>query len=749
MKKLTKLLALFMAVVMLVSVMPMQVLAYMVEKSNQVSIVSKDGKVITPDESWETAFPYGTFAFEHSDLTLTEGGETGVLRLYRLGGNAGRAIAYLTYVPTIATMADGSKAFANAAGSKDVVISVEDPLPIAKYQPLGKLPEPLAAEKPATILQSDYTGADAQPGDLNLTLDTKSESYQWQTRSTGPWEPVEGAVNDSFVVGAEEFAKYDFRCIYTVGGQQYGSASAKGEAYVREEEVLPVQPDGIELNPKATYSTMETNPNDPYLGYAFEVVFAAGEWVKEIHFSSPEDTKAEAEKFGMVTIIDCQGGSLYDSANTLALRVQDNEAPEPCDLGFAVTAVEADKASGDAIVTVRRTGGNQAMLTIDYSTKDGTALAGEDYMATSGTLTFYADADEQQIKIPMINDGIASEERRDFSVVLSDLKGDKDNLCTLTETTATVSLWNSAKEGAENLATLLVDGGAEDVSGAVVEGTSSVAPTDAEPVTGTQVVENSEPLTGVIGNAEKGDAGLLTYDYAAPIRFGREGMYPDRDDDKYWRDYYCFARAGQDYSTGYDMNSVGPMPFFDWEAGVAQYPGGSGRSAQFFSVNKDVKTLGVSDKLFAEHYDSLETFNEYSAEWLNHMLFGYEFTYGGTALMGSRGMGFPYCLVSEDCGAHMEPDGALSNKLVFNQHGFLRASWEMRDVIDSIILETKWFDANPSSEPAKAALRSGILHRRSLTNDLHLRILTANDADTCGEAAQLGEDFYKAIMPTV
>ncbi|MEG1857504.1 MAG: Calx-beta domain-containing protein, partial [Pseudoflavonifractor sp.] len=389
-----KLLALILSVVMLISTVPTQVFAYMAPKGDKVSIVNKDGTTITEDESWVTAFPYGTFAFENSDLTVAEGGEAGVLRLYRLGGTAGRAIAYLTYVPTIAKMADGSKAYANAAGSDDVVISVEDPLPIAQYQPLGKLPEPLAAEKPATILQSAYTGTDAVEGDLNLTLDTPCESYQWQARSTGLWEPVEGAVKGNFVVGAAEFATYDFRCIYTVGGQQYGSASAKGEVYVREEEVLPVQPDGIELNPKATYSTMETNPNDPYLGYAFEVVFADGEWVKEIHLSSPEDTKSEAEKFGMITIIDCQGGSLYDSANTLALRVTDNEAPEASELGFSVTAVEADKASGDAIVTVRRTGGNQNVLTIDYATQDGTAVAGEDYMAGNGTLTFYADVAE-------------------------------------------------------------------------------------------------------------------------------------------------------------------------------------------------------------------------------------------------------------------------------------------------------------------------------------------------------------------
>ena len=48
--------------------------------------------------------------------------------------------------------------------------------------------------------------------------------------------------------------------------------------------------------------------------------------------------------------------------------------------------MRADKAAGTAELTVVRTGGNQTMLTIDYATVDGTAVAGTDYAAASGTL---------------------------------------------------------------------------------------------------------------------------------------------------------------------------------------------------------------------------------------------------------------------------------------------------------------------------------------------------------------------------
>lgn len=161
------------------------------------------------------------------------------------------------------------------------------------------------------------------------------------------------------------------------------------------------------------------------------MTFAEGEWVKEIRITVPEDEEPEALKFGTFTIVDNDGASLYDTANTLTLRVSDNDKAEASTLGFAVTQVRADKAAGTAELTVVRTGGNQTMVTIDYATVDGTAVAGTDYAATSGTLVFYADRNQQVIEVPLIDDGVATEEERTFQVVLSNLKGDGEGLCTL------------------------------------------------------------------------------------------------------------------------------------------------------------------------------------------------------------------------------------------------------------------------------------------------------------------------------
>ena len=55
-------------------------------------------------------------------------------------------------------------------------------------------------------------------------------------------------------------------------------------------------------------------------------------------------------------------------------------------------------------VTVLRTGGTAGNLTVDYATADGTAIAGQDYTSTSGTLTFSAGETSKTIQIPILDD---------------------------------------------------------------------------------------------------------------------------------------------------------------------------------------------------------------------------------------------------------------------------------------------------------------------------------------------------------
>ena len=48
-----------------------------------------------------------------------------------------------------------------------------------------------------------------------------------------------------------------------------------------------------------------------------------------------------------------------------------------------------------------------AWLSVDYTTRDGTALAGQDYLPVSGTLVLYPDEDHAVIPVEVMSDGVA------------------------------------------------------------------------------------------------------------------------------------------------------------------------------------------------------------------------------------------------------------------------------------------------------------------------------------------------------
>lgn len=71
---------------------------------------------------------------------------------------------------------------------------------------------------------------------------------------------------------------------------------------------------------------------------------------------------------------------------------------------FSVSSIQVIEDVGALTVTVLRTGGSSGNLTVDYATVDGTAVAGNDYTATSGTLSFAGGETSKTFQIPITDD---------------------------------------------------------------------------------------------------------------------------------------------------------------------------------------------------------------------------------------------------------------------------------------------------------------------------------------------------------
>src|SRR5439155_12143360 len=67
-----------------------------------------------------------------------------------------------------------------------------------------------------------------------------------------------------------------------------------------------------------------------------------------------------------------------------------------------VSFAEGDSGTTNLIFMVTRSGDTAPALTVNYATQNGTALAGTDYIATNGTLSFAASQTTASIAVPII-----------------------------------------------------------------------------------------------------------------------------------------------------------------------------------------------------------------------------------------------------------------------------------------------------------------------------------------------------------
>ncbi len=84
---------------------------------------------------------------------------------------------------------------------------------------------------------------------------------------------------------------------------------------------------------------------------------------------------------------------------------------------FSAANFSVDENAGSAIISVMRTDANSA-LSVDYATNDGTAKAGSEYTATSGTLNFASGQNSATFTVP-ISDNALDEDNKTFTLTLS------------------------------------------------------------------------------------------------------------------------------------------------------------------------------------------------------------------------------------------------------------------------------------------------------------------------------------------
>ena len=157
------------------------------------------------------------------------------------------------------------------------------------------------------------------------------------------------------------------------------------------------------------------------------VTFGVGEVSKVIQIPIIDDTVANPTLNFTVTLTSPSGTGFIGGQSTATVNILDNDATA---FRFNPTDYTIDEGSGTVTLTVEalRVGDPMDVISVDYLTMDGTAVAGVKYVRTSGRLTFDAGVNTHTITVPII-DGTSKEGTQFFFVNLSNPLGPDGQRC--------------------------------------------------------------------------------------------------------------------------------------------------------------------------------------------------------------------------------------------------------------------------------------------------------------------------------
>ncbi|MEZ5540964.1 MAG: Calx-beta domain-containing protein [Pseudomonadota bacterium] len=130
------------------------------------------------------------------------------------------------------------------------------------------------------------------------------------------------------------------------------------------------------------------------------LTFQPGETSRAIVVPIVNDGAIENDETFSVVLANPVNATLLDGTGTATII--DDDFPR-----LSVADISVDEGAGSMAVTVTRSGSTAPIVLVSYATQDGTAVAGSDYTAVAGQLTFLAGAVVQTVNVPIAEDTLA------------------------------------------------------------------------------------------------------------------------------------------------------------------------------------------------------------------------------------------------------------------------------------------------------------------------------------------------------
>ena len=246
------------------------------------------------------------------------------------------------------------------------------------------------------------------------------------------------------------------------------------------------------------YATSDTTAvaGEDYQASAGVLTFAPGVSSRTLPVSLVDDGKDEpAETFAMT--LSSATNATIDTGTAEGTIIDNDGAPQ-------LSIAGAEGGEGDVldfVVTVA--GSSDRSATVSYATSDGTAVAGEDYRASAGVLTFAPGASSRTLPVSLVDDG-KDEPAETFAMTLSSATN-----ATIDTGTAEGTIIDN--DGAPQLSIAGAEGGEGDVLDFVV----TVAGSSDRSATVSYATSDG---TAVAGEDYRASAGVLTFAPGASSR---------------------------------------------------------------------------------------------------------------------------------------------------------------------------------------------------------------------------------------
>ncbi len=308
-----------------------------------------------PDEVWVTTFGSGLFVghetsssgsvvVDASSSTVDESAGSVSVTVHRVGGSGAIGVSYRTCLGTATAGSDYSRATGTlswAAGDfSDRTITVpilNDELPELTESLFVLLANPTGG---ATLGEKYFAGIDIRDNDPPQLFEFSSPTFS-----------------------VMESGKLATITVMRTGG----SAGTMSVDFATSD------------------NSAKAGKNRDYLAMAGSLTFAPGETTKTFSVTIIDDNLFEGNESLNLTLSNPRGGATLGAIAAASLTIIDQE---PGQLVFFAPIVNTVESYSYVTIYVQRINGSFGPVSVNYATRDGTARAGRDYVATTGTLNF-------------------------------------------------------------------------------------------------------------------------------------------------------------------------------------------------------------------------------------------------------------------------------------------------------------------------------------------------------------------------